>query len=125
MTRYKLLGEIWDGKPTKKYKIIENVNLDVIRSYNKGYCLFDYIEYERKIKLSSLIDVQNNDDLNEIILKIGQCKKLYIELDCITEMSNNIVRTFVKKRIMQVNYVLSSLLGQRCKIYYVKMNRGE
>ena len=120
MSRYKLLGEIWDNCRTKEYKFIK-VNLNEILPYHKEYGLLDYNRsYERRVELSTLLDA-SKECLKSILKKLKPCDKIYVVLDCLPKTNNPITKSFYEKRIAQINYKLMKNMNGNNKVYFVNI----
>lgn len=118
MSRYKLIGDIWDNCKTKEYTIEKQNDINEIFEYNKSKTLLDIDSYKRKIKLSRLLGVNDADDLKQVINKVKRCDDLYVVLDYKPCTNNPILHSFYSKRLKQVNYLISSKC-KNCNIHYV------
>lgn len=109
---YKLVGVFWDGRP----EIIRNV---AVKPYDMFYlslssqpCLFDLIECKRQIKLSQLLQIQNQEEAAVIIEKLVDCKSVAIVADYIPKVKSSVHCRFFEHRLLQVLGYLSTALPE-------------
>ena len=115
MSRYKLLGEVWDSCKTKAIKTKQNIDLSNIMYYN----IDKNLDYKMvKINLSEILST-SQQGLLKIINQLNKYKTVYIEIDNMPKVKNEIVQAFFEKRLKQINYVLSSSLSDKTKIAFI------
>ncbi len=90
---YKLLGVLWDGLP----EVFPNI-LDTTAAENLG---------ANNISFKSLLQAQNEDDIEKILKDCDNSNNLIINIDCGFLSKNVIQKSFIEKRLNQMVYYLS------------------
>lgn len=113
MSRYKLLGEIWDNCQTKGIKLKQNVDLSKVIFYNTGK-----VNNKRvKINLSEMMNASEKS-MSSIVKQLNKFRTVYVQLDYKPKINNEIVLSFFDKRLRQINYVLSNSLVRGTNIFF-------
>ena len=118
MSKYKLLGEMWDGCTTKNYKIKQNADLTKVIFYNESNAVRDRAA---KISLSEILNAKKEHML-KIVDELKNFETVYIIMDCTPKIKNEIVQSFFEKRLRQINYVLSNSLNGKINIFFINAN---
>ncbi|MBQ1550744.1 MAG: hypothetical protein IIZ67_01455 [Bacilli bacterium] len=96
---YKLLGVFWDKLSTPDIFFYMDDSI-FINELDEEYNLFD--TGLRKINLSTILKVKNEDELITLIKKIDNFESLLINVDYIPINKNKILMNFYIKRIKQI-----------------------
>ena len=96
---YKLLGVFWDRLSTPDIFFYMDDSI-FINELDEEYNLFD--TGLRKINLSTILKVKNEDELITLIKKIDNFESLLINVDYIPINKNKILMKFYIKRIKQI-----------------------
>ena len=118
MSRYKLLGEFWDGVEYDNNPKLTKRNIDNIIYYSSNKSLLDYDLYKRKINLSELLSINSVEKMDEIISKIENCDEVFIEIDYIPKYNNTIIMDFYNKRKNQIYSYIRNRLKSNVKLYF-------
>lgn len=118
MSRYKLLGEFWDGVEYDNNPKLTKRNIDNIIYYSSNKSLLDYDLYKRKINLSELLSINSVEEMDEIISKIENCDEVFIEIDYIPKYNNTIIMDFYNKRKNQIYNYIRNKLKSNVKLYF-------
>ena len=96
---YKLLGVFWDKLSTPDIFFYMDDSI-FINELDEEYNLFD--TGLRKINLSTILKVKNEDELITLIKKIDNFESFLINVDYIPINKNKILMNFYIKRIKQI-----------------------
>lgn len=107
---YKLLGVFWDRKE------IVDTNFTVVRKcrdildYRYIRELFDVDSCVRKIKISELLKANFESEAKALVKQLRHCNKIVGVIDYFPRIKNVVLRSFVRKRILQIlNYLRKEL----------------
>lgn len=107
---YKLLGVFWDRKEIIDTQFTVVRKCRDILDYRYERNLFDINDYVRKIKISELLKVNLEDDVEPIVKELRYCDKIVGVIDYFPHVKNIVLRRFIRKRILQVlNYLRREL----------------
>lgn len=112
---YKLLGAIWNHRPTLNH-LPKRVAYDqLIHEVGSNPNLFDFCTKRRKVFLSSLLSLETADQLDDLLSQLRCCDQIFIEMDWEPINSGKIVWDFFLHRLSQIcrciaNFVPSALL---------------
>lgn len=81
------------------------------------YCLFDVGGTQRSIRLTELLDVPNQKDMDQIAAKLTVCDTIAVIIDYQPQNAGSIQREFYRKRVRQIINLLETMFpGTRVTI---------
>lgn len=98
---YKLIGLIWDHKPSYVQHLpVKHSNIEA-PSYLSEPCIFDLISNKRYIELSALLDVESESQLRDIAYLLADCDELEVRRDYKPTSTNKTHWDYYELRVQQ------------------------
>lgn len=103
---YKLFGVFLDHKPGIELCECEVIFSDLGLDYKHPFCLFDYFDEYRTVKITELLSVENIEEWEHIRALLCCYERIAIKIDYIPDMSSRSAVLFYKKKLSQIYYAL-------------------
>lgn len=121
---YKLIGVFWDGKA-------EADGCAAVLPYDPYYlplssqpCLLDLIERKRRVRLSQLLEIRSQEEVESLAEKLDGCGSVAIVVDYLPKAKANVHRKFFKHRTLQALKTLSDALPET-EIVFMEPRKAE
>lgn len=116
---YELIGVFWDHKPIQDSQIEYSDHKMEALGYRSEPSLFDLFKKRRYIKLSTLLDIESEDQIAELKFLLEDCDELEILVDYQPVVKNAVHDKYYEHRVSQCTTLLKNMLPHT-SLYFVK-----
>lgn len=119
---YKLYGIFWDHRPLATINKWDISGFSHFFDYRTDFCLFDFLEEYRTIKISELLSVNSDKEWSQICSYLSLCENVAIVIDYIPLKRSIASSAFYRRRVRQIYYVLQHEFAFSKLIIQVPLN---
>lgn len=106
---YCLIGQFWDHKPALTCQLVYSAHDTEALGYRSEPSLFDLVEKRRYIKLSTLLNMEDEKQVDELKFLLDGCDKLEILVDYKPVLASKAHVMFYEHRLCQCVTLLKQL----------------
>ncbi len=103
---YKLFSVFWDHKDTTDICKCPYLDVPYSFDYKDSLCLLDDLDCYRTIKISELLDIDNEDEWYSICNQLRLFNRIALVIDYLTVPSSLISSQYYLKRLCQIYHAL-------------------